>query len=191
MLRACCHACALLAAVLAGLLYSGALLRAGAFQWVDSWDPSGRGLRWRGELPGIAPTPWAFAPERLPPLGGRLALVTGASGAGLGFWTAAHLLGANATVVACCRDAAACEAAKRALLALHPASGGAVVPVSLDLASLASVRRAAAKVADLATYFGGGLDMLARLASASPPHPPRAFAPSFPAAAAARARERA
>ena len=47
---------------------SGALLRAGAFQWVDSWDPAGRGLRWRGELPGLAPTPWAFAPERLPPL---------------------------------------------------------------------------------------------------------------------------
>ena len=179
MLRACCHACALAAAVLAGLLYSGALLRAGAFQWIDTWDPAGRGLRWRGELPGLVPTPWAFAPEHLPPLAGRLALVTGASGVtGLGFWTAAHLLGANATVAIACRETAACEAAKRELLALHPASGGAVVPVRLDLASLASVRAAAAAVAELSTYFGGGLDMLARSGTRAPPLSPSPSPPT-------------
>ena len=76
---------------------------------------------------------------------GRVALVTGAN-TGLGFQTAKVLAGRGATVVLACRDGAkASEAATR----MHTAVPGAeVATLHLDLASLASVRAAAADLRD-------------------------------------------
>ncbi|MEW6270262.1 MAG: oxidoreductase [Thermodesulfobacteriota bacterium] len=80
-------------------------------------------------------------------LSGELALVTGASG-GLGLETARALAAAGAAVVLAARDAAKTEAALRTIRERVP--GAELDTLELDLASLASVRRAAARF--LATH---------------------------------------
>jgi NAD(P)-dependent dehydrogenase (short-subunit alcohol dehydrogenase family) len=80
---------------------------------------------------------------QVPDQSGRIALVTGA-GAGLGLETARVLAARGATVVLACRDVAKAE---RAAEPIRAAAGRASVRVlRVDLASLASVRQAAAKV---------------------------------------------
>jgi NAD(P)-dependent dehydrogenase (short-subunit alcohol dehydrogenase family) len=73
-------------------------------------------------------------------LGGKVAVVTGASG-GLGLETARALAAAGATVVLAARDAAKTAAAIETIRTQVP--GARVEGRSLDLASLASVRAAA------------------------------------------------
>ena len=101
----------------------------------------------------------------IPDLSGRLALVTGAS-SGLGLETCRALAAHGATVVMACRSRQRGEAARQSLLT--PTGGGspgasagaspwgALDLLDLDLADLASVRSAAAEVAD--RY--GRLDLL-------------------------------
>ena len=72
---------------------------------------------------------------------GRIAIVTGAN-IGLGFETALALAGKGITVVLACRNSAKAEAAKAAILALHPKAK--VKCMALDLGSLKSVRAFAA-----------------------------------------------
>ena len=101
--------------------------------------------------------PWTAA--SIPDLSGRLALVTGAS-SGLGLETCRALVERGATVVMACRSLERAEAARRQLLSpagdtQAPGRGGLDL-LSLDLAELASVRRAAAEVAE--RY--GRLDLL-------------------------------
>ncbi|MDB5985005.1 MAG: family NAD(P)-dependent oxidoreductase [Nevskia sp.] len=74
----------------------------------------------------------------LPRLDGKLALVTGAN-RGLGFEISTALATAGATVVMACRDTAKATAACQRLRQQVPKAR--VEPVTLDLASLASVRR--------------------------------------------------
>ncbi|MFN5118628.1 MAG: oxidoreductase [Cyanobacteriota bacterium] len=94
-------------------------------------------------------------------LSGRLALVTGAS-SGLGLETARALVARGATVVMGCRSRRRGEEARQALLASPAAGSDPAIPwggldlLDLDLADLASVRTAAAAVAD--RY--GRLDLL-------------------------------
>jgi NAD(P)-dependent dehydrogenase (short-subunit alcohol dehydrogenase family) len=83
-------------------------------------------------------------------LTGRTALVTGAN-SGIGFATARHLRRHGAGVVLGCRDSARGGAAAEALADDGP--GGPVHVLPLDLASLASVRKAADDV-------DGPLDLL-------------------------------
>jgi protochlorophyllide reductase len=101
----------------------------------------------------------------IPDLSGRLALVTGAS-SGLGLETCRALAAHGATVVMACRSRQRAEAARQSLLT--PTGGGspgasagaspwgALDLLDLDLSDLASVRSAAAEVAD--RY--GRLDLL-------------------------------
>ncbi len=107
--------------------------------------------------------PWTTA--AIPDQCGRLALVTGAS-SGLGLETARALLGRGASVILGCRSRQKGEQARQTLLAeaspdaaggvVGGVVGGAVELLDLDLADLASVRRAAATVADR----HGRLDLL-------------------------------
>jgi NAD(P)-dependent dehydrogenase (short-subunit alcohol dehydrogenase family) len=83
-------------------------------------------------------------------LTGRTALVTGAN-SGIGLQTARLLRAHGADVVLACRDPQRAAAATAALEAGGP--GGAVRTLALDLASLASVRTAAARL-------DGPLDLL-------------------------------
>jgi NAD(P)-dependent dehydrogenase (short-subunit alcohol dehydrogenase family) len=78
-------------------------------------------------------------------LTGRTAVVTGASG-GLGLETARALAAHGAAVVLAARDAVKTEAARATILEQVP--GAQVDTVHLDLSSLASVRAAAAEVAE-------------------------------------------
>ncbi len=87
---------------------------------------------------GMAVTP-------LPDQSGRTAIVTGAN-SGLGFESAKALAAAGAHVIMGVRDAARGDAARAAILATVPAARLTVS--ALDLASLASVRAFAARVAD-------------------------------------------
>jgi protochlorophyllide reductase len=89
----------------------------------------------------------------IPDLSGRLALVTGAS-SGLGLETCRALAAHGATVLMACRSLQRGEAARQALL--PDLNGGALDLLDLDLADLASVRRAAAEVGE--RY--GRLDLL-------------------------------
>jgi protochlorophyllide reductase len=91
----------------------------------------------------------------IPDQTGRLALITGAN-SGLGLETARALLARGATVVLACRNQRRAEQARAELLAAAADGGGAIDLLDLDLASLASVRAAAALLAD--RY--GRLDLL-------------------------------
>ncbi len=88
-------------------------------------------------------TGWTLAD--LPPQRAKVAVITGASVGGLGFETALALAGAGASVVLTARSPDKGEAARQALLAVHP---DATVRVELlDLARLASVRAFAGRLA--------------------------------------------
>jgi NAD(P)-dependent dehydrogenase (short-subunit alcohol dehydrogenase family) len=78
-----------------------------------------------------------------PDQSGRTAVVTGAN-TGLGFEVARVLAGRGATVVLACRNPERAAAAAGRIRAATP--GAAVDTLSLDLASLASVRQAAARL---------------------------------------------
>lgn len=97
--------------------------------------------------------PWTAAD--IPDQTGRLALITGAN-SGLGLETARALLARGATVVLACRNQRRAAQARADLLAAAADGGGAIDLLDLDLASLASVRAAAALLAD--RY--GRLDLL-------------------------------
>jgi NAD(P)-dependent dehydrogenase (short-subunit alcohol dehydrogenase family) len=77
----------------------------------------------------------------MPSLTGKTALVTGAN-SGIGFETAFELAGHGALVVLACRDAVRGRAAADRL---EGYSGGTLAVLTCDLASQASVRRAAAR----------------------------------------------
>ena len=85
----------------------------------------------------------AWTEKDIPDLRGRTAVVTGANG-GLGLATTQALAGAGATVVMAARDKRKAAAAESAIRNAHPAAALDLVP--LDLASLASVRRAAEQI---------------------------------------------
>ena len=89
----------------------------------------------------------------LPDLAGRTAVVTGAN-SGLGFETARELARAGARVVMACRNPAKAEAARESVLEASPGAAVAIEP--LDLASLASVRDFAKRIAATCE----GLDLL-------------------------------
>ena len=105
----------------------------------------------RIDLPPPSPVSWTTA--SIPDLSGRLALVSGAS-SGLGLETCRALAAHGATVLMACRSLQRGEAARQALL--PDLNGGALDLLDLDLADLASVRRAAAEVGE--RY--GRLDLL-------------------------------
>ena len=85
----------------------------------------------------------AWTRAQMPPLQGRTALVTGAN-SGLGLETARALAAQGATVLLACRSLAKAEHTQAQLMA-EGLSG--LEPLELDLADLASVRSAAARVA--------------------------------------------
>jgi protochlorophyllide reductase len=104
------------------------------------------------------PGPWTAA--SIPDQIGRVALVTGAN-SGLGLETARALAASGATVVLACRSARKAEEARTQLLrdlAREPRQSphGGLDVLPLDLADLASVRTAAASLAD----HYGALDLL-------------------------------
>lgn len=106
------------------------------------------------ETTGVTPAPWTTV--SIPDLSGRVVLVTGAN-SGLGLETARALVAKGATVLMACRSARKAEEARtRLLLDLEReprgASHGVLAVLPLDLADLASVRTAAATVAD---HYGG------------------------------------
>lgn len=79
----------------------------------------------------------------IPDQSGRVAVVTGAT-SGTGFETAQVLAGQGATVILACRDGQKAAEALRRIQATHP--GSRVEVQRLDLASLPSVREAAAAI---------------------------------------------
>jgi NAD(P)-dependent dehydrogenase (short-subunit alcohol dehydrogenase family) len=83
---------------------------------------------------------WTIAPQD-----GRVAVVTGGNG-GLGLATATVLAGHGAHVVMAARDQQKAATARSRILAAHP--DASVSLVELDLGSLDSVARAAARIAD-------------------------------------------
>ncbi len=111
-----------------------------------------------GALSARLPVPWTTAD--IPDQSGRLALITGAN-SGLGLETARALVARGATVLLACRNRERAEAARQQLEAecTQPAAGtspGALMPLALDLADLASVTQAARAV----TERWGRLDLL-------------------------------
>ena len=89
------------------------------------------------------PSDAGWGPDDIGPLTGRTAVVTGAN-SGLGYETAAQLAAHGALVVLACRDPAR---GRRAADAIGESSPGAMTDVvTLDLASLVSVRRTAARL---------------------------------------------
>jgi len=88
----------------------------------------------------------------IPDQSGRTALITGAN-SGLGLETARALAQRGAHVVLACRSLAKAEAACQELAA---EGGGELIPLELNLADLASVRRGAEQVAE----HCGAIDLL-------------------------------
>ena len=88
--------------------------------------------------------PWTA--DAIPDQSGRLVLVTGGS-SGLGLETCRALVSRGATVLMACRSRSRGEEARQALL--PDVQGGALDLLELDLADLASVRQAAARVQTL------------------------------------------
>ena len=88
----------------------------------------------------------------IPDQSGRTALITGAN-SGLGLETARALAQRGARVVLACRSLAKAEAACQELAA---EGGGELIPLELNLADLASVRRGAEQVAE----HCGAIDLL-------------------------------
>jgi len=86
-------------------------------------------------------TRWTAA--RIPAQDGRTIVITGAN-TGVGFETAKMLAARAATVVLACRDPGRARQAKERILAAAP--GAHLDAITLDLASLASVRDAAAEL---------------------------------------------
>ncbi|MEZ4389701.1 MAG: oxidoreductase [Polyangiales bacterium] len=95
--------------------------------------------------------PWTESD--IPDQRGRVALVTGAN-SGLGYETARALAAKGATVLLGCRDPVRAEEARGRIAACVP--GASLQVVALDLADLASVRRAADEVG----ARGARLDLL-------------------------------
>ncbi len=89
----------------------------------------------------VRPGPWTAAD--VPDQSGRAAVVTGAN-SGIGFEAAAVLARRGADTILACRDASRAEAAAARLATAAP--GATVSVVRLDLASLDSVRAAAAEI---------------------------------------------
>jgi len=79
----------------------------------------------------------------MPDMKGRVVAVTGAN-SGLGFETSRALAARGARVLMACRSSAKAEDARKKIVAEHPAA--TVELMTLDLASLASVRRFAAEL---------------------------------------------
>lgn len=95
----------------------------------------------------------SWTESNIPDQSGRLAIVTG-SNSGIGFEAARMLAEKGAKVVLACRNKDKGNAAKARIEARNPA--GSVSVMSLDLASLASVRN----FADTFKADQGGLDLL-------------------------------
>jgi NAD(P)-dependent dehydrogenase (short-subunit alcohol dehydrogenase family) len=87
-----------------------------------------------------------WIPNALPPLHGKTVVVTGGN-AGLGYFTSEQLAAAGAKVVIAARNPQKAKAAITAIKARFPEA--AVTYQHLDLASLASVRHAAAQLSEL------------------------------------------
>lgn len=85
----------------------------------------------------------SWTPTDIPPLGGRVFLVTGAN-SGVGFATAKALAQKGAHVLMACRNMRAAKRPHRIVQALAPDARTEVIP--LDLADLASVHACAASV---------------------------------------------
>jgi NAD(P)-dependent dehydrogenase (short-subunit alcohol dehydrogenase family) len=94
--------------------------------------------------------PAALPARALAGLRGRVVVVTGVSKGGIGFDTALSLGAAGARLVLCCRDVRAGGAGRRAQAALAARLRRAPEEIGLeqlDLASVASVRRCASRIA--------------------------------------------
>ncbi len=85
-----------------------------------------------------------FTDKDVPDQSGKTIVITGAN-TGLGFEAARVLAGRGARVIIACRSEEKGQAARQRILEQHP--GADVDLVSLDLTSLASVREAAARLA--------------------------------------------
>ena len=86
----------------------------------------------------------AWATKDMPNLAGRAIVVTGAN-SGLGFEASRAFAAGGARVIMACRNAAKAESARQRILTEH--RGASVEVMTLDLASLASVRRFAGELA--------------------------------------------
>ena len=84
-----------------------------------------------------------FTAADVPDQTGKIIVVTGAN-TGLGFETAKTLAGKGARVLLCCRSQSKAQAAKDRILAAFPKADLDIV--ELDLASLASIHKAAQKI---------------------------------------------
>jgi NAD(P)-dependent dehydrogenase (short-subunit alcohol dehydrogenase family) len=94
----------------------------------------------------------SWDPRNLPSQAGRTVVVTGGS-TGIGYWASEQLAAAGARVVIAARYAPKAQEAIASIRARVP--GADVAHVAFDLTSIASVREAAAAIADL-----GGADVL-------------------------------
>lgn len=126
-------------AVLAGLVVSGTLARAGLFRAIGARVPHALGL-----TPAFARLPWACTHAQIAAvsLAGKFALITGAN-SGLGLEAAVVLARQGASVALACRSPRKCEAAAAAVRATA-APGADVSTYELDTSSLKSVRAFAA-----------------------------------------------
>ena len=93
----------------------------------------------------------SWNPRSLPDQSGRTFVITGAN-AGLGYFTGEQLAGAGAHVVLACRNPVKAAAAVAALRGRVPRAS--VSTLELDVADLASVRRAAARMLEFPQLDG-------------------------------------